>query len=364
VLTSVHAFATDPRRGIYILVFLVIVVGGSLSLFAARAPKVGLGGGFSAVSRESMLLVNNVLLAVAAASVMLGTLYPLLLDSLQLGKISVGPPYFEAVFVPLMAPAVFLMAVGPLARWRDAPLPDLVQRLKWAALASVIAGGVSMAAGGSLLAAFGVLLAAWIVAATIVTLLDRTRKQPGNVLQRLARAPRLLPRGEWGMLVAHLGVAVFIFGVTMVKTFEAEKDVKMAAGDETTLGGYTFRMQSMGEYQGPNYVALKAVVKASRNGSEVATLYPEKRLYTAQQMPMTEAAIDPGVTRDLYVSIGEAIDNNSYAVRVQVKPFVDWIWGGALIMALGGLLAATDRRYRLARQEQRAGHAALAGAKA
>jgi cytochrome c-type biogenesis protein CcmF len=364
VLTSVHAFATDPRRGIYILVFLVIVVGGSLSLFAARAPKVGLGGGFSAVSRESMLLVNNVLLAVAAASVMLGTLYPLLLDSLQLGKISVGPPYFEAVFVPLMAPAVFLMAVGPLARWRDAPLPDLVQRLKWAALASVIAGGVSMAAGGSLLAAFGVLLAAWIVAATIVTLLDRTRKQPGNVLQRLARAPRLLPRGEWGMLVAHLGVAVFIFGVTMVKTFEAEKDVKMAAGDETTLGGYTFRMQSMGEYQGPNYVALKAVVKASRNGTEVATLYPEKRLYTAQQMPMTEAAIDPGVTRDLYVSIGEAIDNNSYAVRVQVKPFVDWIWGGALIMALGGLLAATDRRYRLARQEQRAGHAALAGAKA
>jgi cytochrome c-type biogenesis protein CcmF len=367
VLTSVHAFATDPRRGIYILVFLVLVIGGSLTLFAARAPKVGLGAGFKAISRESMLLVNNVLLAVAAASVMLGTLYPLLLDALHLGKISVGPPYFEAVFVPVMAPAVFLMAVGPLARWRDAPLPDLVQRLKWAALAAVVAAVIGKLAGGSLLAAFGILLAAWVFAATVVALLERTRNAQGNVLQRLARAPGLLPRGEWGMLLAHLGVAVFIFGVTMVKTFEAEKDVKMGPGDTATLGGYTFRMESLGQVQGPNYVALKALVKASRDGREVATLSPEKRIYTAQQMPMTEAAIDTGVTRDLYVSIGEAIEGtNAYAVRVQVKPFVDWIWGGALLMALGGLLAATDRRYRAARQEKRAAaaHSALAGAKA
>jgi cytochrome c-type biogenesis protein CcmF len=364
VLTSVHAFATDPRRGIFILGFLVVVVGGSLSLFAARAPKVGMGGGFSAVSRESMLLVNNVLLAVAAASVMLGTLYPLLLDSLNLGKISVGPPYFEAVFVPLMAPAVFLMGVGPLTRWREASLPDLARRLKWALVASLVAAGVSLAAGGSLLASFGILLAAWIAGATLVALLERTRNAGGSLVQRIARAPSLLPRGEWGMLVAHLGVAVFIFGVTMVKTWEAEKDVKMSPGDSATLGGYTFKMESMGERTGPNYIALKAVMKVTREGRDVAMLYPEKRLYTAQQMPMTEAAIDTGIGRDLYVSIGEAISDKSFAVRVQVKPFIDWIWGGALLMAIGGLLAATDRRYRLAREEKKRAAVGLAGAKA
>jgi cytochrome c-type biogenesis protein CcmF len=365
VLTSVHAFATDPKRGIYILGFLVLVVGGSLSLFAARAPKVGLGGGFSAISRESMLLVNNVLLAVAAASVMLGTLYPLLLDSLNLGKISVGPPYFEAVFVPLMAPAVFLMGIGPLARWREASLPDLAKRLLGAAVACVLAAGVSIAAGGSLLASFGILLAAWVAGTTIVLLLERTRNAGGNVLQRLVRAPRVLPRAEWGMIVAHLGIGVFIFGVTMVKAWEAEKDVKMSPGTSATLGGYTFRMESMGEYNGPNYIALKAVVKVSKGDRVIETMYPEKRLYTASQMPMTEAAIDTGLTRDLYVSIGEAIDDNAFAVRVQVKPFVDWIWGGALLMALGGLLAATDRRYRVAKEEKRAAAAAgLAGAKA
>jgi cytochrome c-type biogenesis protein CcmF len=365
VLTSVHAFATDPRRGIYILGFLVLVVGGSLSLFAARAPKVGLGGGFAAVSRESMLLVNNVLLAVAAASVMLGTLYPLLLDSLNLGKISVGPPYFEAVFVPLMAPAIFLMGVGPLARWREASLPDLGKRLLGAAIAAVVAAGVSIAAGSSLLASFGILLAAWVAGTTVVMLLERTRNAGGTLLQRIARAPRLLPRAEWGMVLAHLGVGVFIFGVTMVKTWESEKDVKMSPGTSAQLGGYTFRMEDLGQYNGPNYVSLKATVKVSKGDREVQTLYPEKRVYNASQMPMTEAAIDPGLTRDLYVSIGEAIDDKSFAVRLQVKPFVDWIWGGALIMAIGGLLAATDRRYRLAKEEKkRAAAAGLAGAKA
>jgi len=364
VLTSVHAFATDPKRGVFILAFLILVVGGSLTLFAARAPRVGLGGGFSAVSRESMLLVNNVLLAVAASSVMLGTLYPLLLDSLELGKISVGPPYFEAVFVPLMAPAVFLMGVGPLARWREASLPDLANRLKWALVAAVVAAGVSIASGGSLLASFGILLAAWIAGTTVVMLLERTRNAGGNVVQRLARAPKLVPRGEWGMLLAHLGIAVFIFGVTMVKAWEAEKDVKMSPGTSATLGGYTFTMESMGEYNGPNYIALKGVVKVSKGERVVDTMYPEKRLYTASQMPMTEAAIDAGLTRDLYVSIGEALDDGAFAVRVQVKPFVDWIWGGALLMALGGLLAATDRRYRVAREERKAAAAGLAGAKA
>jgi cytochrome c-type biogenesis protein CcmF len=350
VLTSVHAFATDPRRGIYILGFLIAVVGSSLVLFAWRAPKVGLGGGFEPVSRESMLLANNVLLAVAAASVMLGTLYPLLLDALSLGKISVGPPYFEAVFVPLMAPAVFLMGVGPLARWREASLPDLAKRLRGALLATLVAAGLSFAAGGSLTSSLGVLLAAWVLCTTLVALADHVRHAGGPWWRRAARLPRLLPRGEWGMLLAHLGIGVFIFGVTMVKTWEAESDVRMAVGDTATLGGYSFRLDSVGEYNGPNFLGLRAVMQVSRDGRALTTLEPEKRLYTAQGMPMTEAAIDPGWTRDLYVSLGEALGDNAFAVRIQVKPFVDWIWGGALLMALGGLLAATDRRYRLARQ--------------
>jgi cytochrome c-type biogenesis protein CcmF len=359
VLTSVHAFATDPRRGIYILGFLIAVVGSSLGLFAWRAPKVGLGGGFEPVSRESMLLANNVLLAVAAASVMLGTLYPLLLDALSLGKISVGPPYFEAVFVPLMAPAVFLMGIGPLARWREASLPELARRLRGALVASLLAAAVSIAAGGSLMSSLGVLLAAWVLCTTLVALAGRVRHVGGPWWRRALRLPGLLPRGEWGMLLAHLGIGVFIFGVTMVKTWEAESDVRMAVGDTAILGGYSFRLDSVGEYNGPNFLGLRAVMHVSRGGRDMTTLEPEKRLYTAQGMPMTEAAIDPGWTRDLYVSLGEALGDNAFAVRIQVKPFVDWIWGGALLMALGGLLAATDRRYRVARQAR---SAAAAGA--
>jgi cytochrome c-type biogenesis protein CcmF len=350
VLTSVHAFATDPKRGIYILGFLIAVIGSSLLLFAWRAPKVGLGGGFEAVSRESMLLVNNVLLAVAAASVLLGTLYPLLLDALALGKISVGPPYFDAVFAPLMAPAVFLMGIGPLARWREARLPELARRLRWALVASALAAGVSIAAGGSLASSFGILLSAWVAGTTVVALRERLRHAGGSWAQRIARLPKLLPRGEWGMLLAHLGVGVFIFGVTMVKTWDVEKDVRMQAGETATLGGYSFRFDGAGEYTGPNYLGLRATVQVTRDGAEVTTLYPEKRLYKTQGMPMTEAAIDAGWTRDLYVSLGEAIGEDAFAVRLQVKPFICWIWGGALLMALGGLLALTDRRYRVALQ--------------
>jgi cytochrome c-type biogenesis protein CcmF len=308
-----------------------------------------------------MLLANNVLLAVAASSVLLGTLYPLLLDALSLGKISVGPPYFDAVFVPLMAPAVFLMGVGPLARWREARLPDLARRLRGSLTASVVAAGVSLAAGGSMLSSFGILLAAWVAASTLVAVRERLRYLAGSWLQRIVRLPQLLPRGEWGMLLAHFGVGVFIFGVTMTKTWEVEQDVRMKSGDTATVGGYTFRFDSVGEYDGPNYLGLRATVQVSRDGREVAMLYPEKRLYKSQGMPMTEAAIDPGLTRDLYVSIGEAVSEDAFAVRLQVKPFIDWIWGGALLMALGGLLAATDRRYRLARKTKTA--AAVIGAK-
>ena len=287
----------------------------SLLLFAVRAPKVGLGGRFSTVSRESLLLANNVLLAVAAASVLLGTLYPLLLDALELGKISVGPPYFEAVFVPLMAPAVFLMGVARSRAGRTPRCPTWRSGCAGRLVAAAVAAGVSLASGGSLLSSFGVLLAAWVAGTTLVAVLERTRNLQGSYGPASARLPRLLPRGEWGMLMAHFGVGVFIFGVTMVKTWEAEKDVKMQPGDTATLGGYSFRMESVGEYTGPNYLGLRAVVQISRDGKEVTTMHPEKRLYTAQGMPMTEAGIDTGFTRDLYVSIGENIGGEAFAVR-------------------------------------------------
>jgi cytochrome c-type biogenesis protein CcmF len=348
VLTSVHAFATDPKRGIFILVFLTLVVGSSLTLYAWRTSRIGLGGSFDPVSRESLLLTNNVLLAAAMGTVMLGTLYPLVLDALGMGKISVGPPYFEAVFVPLMAPALFLMGVGPLARWKKARLPELAARLRWAFGVSVIVALVLPFTLGrwSAFVSFGLLLAVWIAAASAATLLERMRHAAGGagVWARLATTPR----SYYGMLLAHLGIAAFVVGVTLVKGYEAEKDVRMQAGDATELAGYTFRLVKVEDAQGPNYVAARATMEVDRSGSRVATLYPEKRVYRVQDMPMTEAGIDPGFTRDLYVSLGDQLDATTWLVRVQVKPFVMWIWGGCVVMALGGALAATDRRYRAA----------------
>jgi cytochrome c-type biogenesis protein CcmF len=351
VLTSVHAFATDPARGMFILAFLAVVIGGSLALFAWRAPKVGLGERFELVSRESMLLSNNVLLLVGAAAVMLGTLYPLFLDALGLGKISVGPPYFEAVFVPLMAPAVFLMGIGPIARWKEASLPDLAVRLKWAfgvALAGAIALPITMGKWTPL-SAFGVLLALWVIATGVVNLRERLRQLAATGAGYGARLRRL-PRGYWGMLVAHSGVAVFIIGVTMVKSYETETDVRMSVGDTTQAGGYMFQLAGLESLRGPNYEATRGDIKVTRNGREVALLHPEKRFYQVQRMPMTEADIDTGITRDLYVSLGEPLGEDAWVVRVYCKPFVDWIWGGCFLMAIGGVLAVSDRRYRLARR--------------
>jgi cytochrome c-type biogenesis protein CcmF len=355
VITSVHAFATDPARGIFILGFLAAVIGSSLMLFAWRAPKVGLGGQFGLISREAALLTNNVLLLVAAAAVMLGTLYPLFLDALGLGKISVGPPYFEAVFLPLTAPAMFLMGVGPLARWKQAELPDLAGRLKWAAgVAAVSALLLPLTMGKwTPLIALGLLLAVWIVAAGFVNLherLSQLKATGGSLGQRL----RSLPRGYWGMSVAHWGVAIFVVGVTMVRGYEKERDVRMTVGDTVDVGGYVFKLEGLERIQGPNYESTRGSVRVTRNDREVAVLYPEKRFYPVQQMPMTEAAIDTGLTRDLYVSLGEPVGPDAWVVRVYQKPFVDWIWGGGFLMALGGVIAVTDRRYRLAGREQRA----------
>ena len=351
VLTSVHAFATDPRRGVFILGFLAIVVGGSLLLFALRAPKVGIGGSFSPMSRESMLLANNVLLVVACGTVLLGTLYPLFLDALNLGKISVGPPYFDAVFVPVMAPLVSLMGIGPLARWKKAELPDLATRLKWALVVSLIlAVGLPFLGGKwSPMVAFGLFMALWIVTTTLVNLRERIAGAQGGALSRLGRQPR----GYWGMLLAHLGVAVFIVGVTLVKGYETERDIRMSPGDSVSIGAYTFRFEGTTERIGPNYRAARGTFDVAKNGVSFEKLFPEKRVYNAQGMPMTEAAIDSGVLGDLYVSLGEPVEGNAWTVRVYRKPFVTWIWGGCVLMALGGLVALTDRRYRLsARREE------------
>ncbi len=349
VLTSVHAFATDPKRGVFILGFLVLVIGGSLALYAWRAPRVGLGGKFETVSRESMLLVNNVLLVVAAGSVMLGTLYPLFLDALSGGqsKISVGPPYFDTVFVPIMTPLVFLIGVGPIVRWKADTVLDLWTKLKWALAVAVASAALLPFALGrwSPFVAFGLALALWIAAASVVALRERVRNVPaGERLARLARQPRAF----WGMVLAHLGVAVFIVGVTLVKGYEVERDVRMDVGDTVTIGEYSFRFLGTRDITGPNYRGTRGEVEVTKAGRLVERLYPEKRVYHAQQMPMTEAAIDTGFFGDLYVSLGDPVEGNAWTVRVYAKPFVTWIWGGAFLMALGGFLAISDRRYRFA----------------
>ena len=350
VLTSVHAFATDPRRGVFILAFLAVVIGGSLALFALRAPKVGGGGRFDTISRETMLLANNVLLIAAAGSVLLGTLYPLFLDALNLGKISVGPPYFDAVFVPLMTPLVFLMGVGPLARWKHSPLPELWRQLRWAVAVSIVTALVLPFAAGKWTpgVSFGLLLAFWIAASTVVNLLDRGRGVRGGVVVQLARQPR----SYWGMIVAHLGIAVFIVGVTMVKGYEIERDVRMAVGDTITVNGYTLRFDGTTDVRGPNYRAMRGAFDVSRDGAPFTVLSPEKRLYNAGGQPMTDAAIKKMVTGDLYVSLGESVEGGAWSVRVYHKPFVTWIWAGCLVMAIGGLLALSDRRYRVAMRRE------------
>ncbi len=352
VLTSVHAFATDPKRGLFILAFLAVVIGGSLLLYAWRAPRVGLGGGFELVSRESMLLANNVLLIVAMGSVLLGTLYPLFLDALGFGKISVGPPYFDTVFVPLMTPAIFLMGIGPIAQWKKASLPNLAMQLRWAFAASVVTALLLPLVLGKWtpLLSLGLLLALWIVTTTVVSVRERVSHLVGNSLVSCLAA---LPRAYWGMVLAHCGIAIFIVGVTMVKGFEVEKDLRMNVGDTATIGGYTFRFDGAQEVKGPNYLAARGSFSVTRNGQEVTVMYPEKRFYAVQNQSMTEAAIDSGLFRDLYVSLGEPLEGGAWSVRLYHKPFVDWIWGGCLTMALGGLLAVSDRRYRLAWRRER-----------
>lgn len=342
VLTSVHAFATDPRRGVFILIFLSVVVGGSLTLFALRAGKVRSGGAFALVSRETFLLVNNVLLTTAAATVLLGTLYPLIVDALNLGKLSVGPPYFNAVFVPIMVPVLLFMVIGTYARWKNESAMQMVRKLGPSAGLSVLLGGTLplLAGAWSVLSAMGLTLALWIV----LTSAQQIYRQIRDTAQW-----RSTPWSFWGMHIAHVGIAVCVVGITMVKGYETEKDVRMRVGDTVSVGGYTFKLTGIREAKGPNYRADVGDVELSRDGKVLRLLHPEKRAYFSTTMPMTEAAIDTGLTRDVYVSLGEQLeggDNPAWAMRVYHKPFVSWIWGGGLLMALGGTMAALDRRYR------------------
>jgi cytochrome c-type biogenesis protein CcmF len=350
VLTSVHAFASDPRRGVFILALLATVVGASLTLFAWRAPKVKLGGAFALMSRETLLLANNLLLVVACGSVLLGTLYPLLIDALNLGKLSVGPPYFNAVFVPIMVPLLVLIALGPIARWKHADIKEMGRRLSVGAVIAILAGiGLPLLAGAwTPMVAIGLLAAVWIVAAGVMQIAARLKT--GSA-----------PPSFWGMQLAHLGVAVFVVGVTMVGGYQEEKDVRMLPGDTVVVGGYTFTFVGIREADGPNYHASVGDVDLSKDGKVIRRMNPEKRNYSSSSMPMTEAAIDASLTRDVYVSLGEPLPDGAWAVRVYYKPFVDWIWFGCLFMALGGLMAALDRRYRL-RAKSTVGRVSLEGA--
>ncbi|HUX25697.1 MAG TPA: cytochrome c-type biogenesis CcmF C-terminal domain-containing protein, partial [Burkholderiales bacterium] len=293
-------------------------------------------------------LLNNVMLAVAAGSVLLGTLYPLVLDALGAGKISVGRPYFEAVFIPLMSPAMFLIGVGPMAHWKKASLPDLATRLRWAFAVGLLTSLLVPFAMGhwSTPVSLGILLAAWIVSSSVAGLIERLRLSPHSIGMR-ARF-RSNSRSYYGMLLAHIGVAVFIAGAVLVRGYGTDKDVRMSIGDSIEVGGYSFRLDRISEVPGPNYMAVRGDISVSRNGRAVTTMYPEKRSYGDTKNPMTESAIDWGLVRNLYVSFGQRLDPTTWAMRIYHKPFVELIWVGWLLMALGGLLAAVDRRYRIA----------------
>jgi len=338
VLTSVHAFASDPSRGIFILIFLAVVVGGSLTLFAWRAPQVTLGGQMGVVSRESFMLANSVLLVVATGAVLLGTLYPLIIDALNLGKLSVGPPYFNLVFAPLMVPLLFILVPGTVAQWREAQLKTIFNKLRYLAVAALVsANALTIYLGPwTWTTALGFFLGLWVGLSSLQHMVERVRK-PGRI-----------GGSFWGMHMAHFGLAVLVMGITGVKSYEVERDVRIGIEDVVTIAPYTFKLMGMQDVMGPNYKAQEAEVHIQKNGVYIKTLRPQKRRYFSSAMPMTEAAIDTGFMRDLYVSLGDPIpgERPEWSMRVYYKPFVPWMWAGILMMVAGGLLAALDRRYR------------------
>ncbi|MDH3527700.1 MAG: heme lyase CcmF/NrfE family subunit, partial [Gammaproteobacteria bacterium] len=351
VLTSVHSFAADPARGLFILVFLCLVIGGSLALYAWRAPDVSSGGRFDMISRETLLLGNNLSLVMITAFILLGTLAPLIYDAMGWGKISVGFPWFTTmliIFAPFM---ILLMGMGPLARWKYQDGGELLRRLRLAFLVSLGAGLLAalpvLHEGWSIWVGEAVMLSVWLVSTLFIGLRQRFRNRKG--LAGLWRDLRLKGGGSYyGMVVAHFGVALFVVGVTVVTLFDVEQDIRMSPGQTVALAGHNFIFEGVEDHRGPNYRADRGTIRVYKGDREVAVLHPEKRTYLVQSKPMTEAGIDPGFTRDIYVSLGESLGGGDWSLRLYYKPLVRWIWLGGILIAIGGLLAATDKRYRMA----------------
>ena len=348
VLTSVHSFASDPSRGMFILVLLLVVVGGSFLLFAVRATALKGGGRYELVSREVFLMVNNLLLVIATFIVLLGTLFPLVAEVLGLGKVSVGPPYFNIVFVPVALVLMVFMGIGMRVRWKRHDSKILFKPLwKWIGL-SVVLGVIAplfLVGDYQVSAAIALGLVAWVVLTSLADMLKKmsnSKKGMWHGYQRLSRSYR-------GMILAHIGLAVAVAGVSVVSLYSVERDVRLSPGETVTIAGYNFDFKGIKEVAGPNYQATQGRFYISHEGSFVAELLPEKRAYDVQTSMMTEAAIDGGLFRDLYVALGEPLGDGSWAIRIYVKPLMRWVWGGALLMALGGILAISDRRYRFAK---------------
>jgi len=343
VITSVHSFAADPSRGIFILYLLAIAVGGSLTLYAFRASNVSSFSRFALFSRETALLVANIILVIAAVTVLLGTIYPLILDAAGLGKISVGAPYFNAVFIPIMSLLFLVMGIGPLIRWKKAKKGELRKQLTKPSVLSLILGiTFPLLYGGeiNLTATFGMTLAFWVSLVVLKEMLNQVKAKDGSF--SFAR----LSLSQWGMTVAHLGIAVTITGITLVSTYEKEMSVKMVENGSVHVAGYDITFKGIKNVQGENYSAQQGQIEVHKQGEFISLLKPERRTYMVQTMGMTEAGIDAGFFRDVYVALGDPLPKGAWAVRVHYKPFIRWIWLGAIFMALGGVLAMLDKRYR------------------
>ncbi len=343
VITSVHSFASDPSRGFFILVLLGLAVGGSLTLYAFRASNVSNFSRFALYSRETALLLCNIILVVACVTVLLGTLYPLLVDAMGMGKISVGPPYFNAVFIPIMSILFVIMGIGPLIRWKKAKQGELRKQLSFVSIASVAFGLVFpflYAGEFNLLVSMGITLACWVALVVIKDLTNQMKQANGSL--SIAK----VSRSQIGMTLAHMGIAVTIVGVTMVSTYELEVNVKMLPGEQVNVAGYDIGFDGIKNVKGPNYNAEQGQISVYDDGDFVTLLKPERRSYLVQTMGMTEAGIDPGLFRDIYVALGDPLPNNAWAIRVHFKPFIRWVWLGAIFMGLGGTVAMFDKRYR------------------
>jgi cytochrome c-type biogenesis protein CcmF len=347
VITSVHAFANDPERGVFILLILAFFMGGALMLFAARASAMEAKGLFAPVSRESALVANNLLLAVSCFVVFVGTIWPLVAELLWDRKLSVGEPFFNAAFTPFMVALAVLLPLGAILSWKRAvigrPFKALVPALVLAVSLGLLAFAVQT--GRSTLGPIGLALGAWVVFGAITDLWLRSGR--GSVGERFGRILRL-PRADWGKYTAHTGLGVTVFAVAAMHAWQVEDIRTLHVGEQFEMSGYTITLASVDKETGPNYFTTMAKMEITRDGAAVATVYPEKRVYPVAGMPTTEAGIDYGFTRDLYLVIGDLQDDGSWAVRSYFKPFANWIWGGAFLMAIGGMISLADRRYRVA----------------